>query len=67
VTPLPQAGGGRADKTAEVTHRHRHPGSRDDIPVIYITVPPAATGKMIAMEIARFLGLRFPAGPTSPT
>ena len=47
-------------KTAEVTHRHRHPGSRDDIPVIYITVPPAATGKMIATEIARFLGLPVP-------
>ena len=45
-------------KTIEVIHRHRNPGpgSRDDIPVIYITVPPAATGKMIAMEIARFLG-----------
>ena len=49
-------------KTVEVTHRHRNPGpgSRDDIPVIYITVPPAATGKMIAMEIARFLGLPVP-------
>jgi hypothetical protein len=47
-------------KTAEVTHRHRHPRSRDDIPVIYITVPPAATGKMIAMELARFLGLPVP-------
>ena len=40
-----------------MTHRHRHPHSRDDIPVIYITVPPAATGKMISMELARFLGL----------
>ena len=47
-------------KTAEVTHRHRNPHSRDDIPVIYITVPPAATGKMIATEIARFLGLPVP-------
>ena len=47
-------------KTAEVMHRHRNPGSRDDIPVIYITVPPAATGKMIAREIARFLGLPVP-------
>ena len=47
-------------KTAEVMHRHRHPRSRDDIPVIYITVPPAATGKMIAMELARFLGLPVP-------
>ena len=32
-------------KTAEVIHRHRHPHSRDQIPVIYITVPPAATGR----------------------
>jgi Bacterial TniB protein len=47
-------------KTAEVMHRHRNPHSRDDIPVIYITVPPAATGKMIAMELARFLGLPVP-------
>jgi hypothetical protein len=47
-------------KTVEVTRRHRNPGSRDDIPVIYITVPPAATGKMIATEIARFLGLPVP-------
>ncbi len=49
-------------KTVEVTHRLRNPGPgfRDDIPVIYITVPPAATGKMIAMEIARFLGLPVP-------
>ena len=47
-------------KTAEVMHRQRNLGSRDDIPVIYITVPPAATGKMIAMEVARFLGLPVP-------
>ncbi len=51
---------GGVGKTAEVMHRHRHPHSRDDIPVIYITVPPAATGKMIAMELARFLGLPVP-------
>jgi len=44
-------------KTAEVMHRRRYPRARDDIPVIYITVPPAATGRMIAMELARFLGL----------
>jgi hypothetical protein len=37
-----------------------NPRFRDDIPVIYITVPPAATGKMIATEIARFLGLPVP-------
>ncbi len=47
-------------KTAEVMHHRRHPHARDDIPVIYITVPPSATGKMIAMELARFLGLPVP-------
>ncbi len=44
-------------KTLEVIHRQRHPRSGSDIPVIYITVPPAATAKMIAIEFARFLGL----------
>ncbi len=44
-------------KTAELMHHRRYPHARDDIPVIYITVPPSATGKMIAMELARFLGL----------
>jgi hypothetical protein len=44
-------------KTVEVFHRRRHPRSGDDIPVVYITVPPAATPKMIAAEFARFLGL----------
>jgi hypothetical protein len=44
-------------KIIEVIHRRRHPGSGNDIPVVYITVPPAATPKMIAAEFARFLGL----------
>lgn len=44
-------------KTIEVIHQRRHPRSPGDIPVIYITVPPAATAKMIAVEFARFLGL----------
>jgi TniB protein len=44
-------------KTIEVFHRRRHSRSGDDIPVVYITVPPAATPKMIAAEFARFLGL----------
>src|SRR5260370_24940845 len=44
-------------KTAEVMHRRRHPRARDHIPVIYITVPPAATVKIIAMELPRFGGL----------
>ena len=44
-------------KTIEVFHRRRHPLSGGDVPVVYITVPPAATPKMIAAEFARFLGL----------
>jgi hypothetical protein len=44
-------------KTIEVIHRRRYPRSGEDIPVVYITVPPAATPKMIAVEFARFLGL----------
>ncbi len=44
-------------KTLEVIHRQRRPRSGNDIPVLYVTVPPAATAKMIAVEFARFLGL----------
>lgn len=44
-------------KTIEVIHHRRHPRSSGDIPVVYLTVPPAATPKMIAMEFARFFGL----------
>src|SRR5438094_72132 len=36
--------------------RLRHPGLLR-IPVIYVTVPPAATPRMLAVEFARFLGL----------
>jgi hypothetical protein len=44
-------------KTIEVFHRRRYPGCGEDIPVLYITVPPAATPRMIAAEFARFLGI----------
>jgi hypothetical protein len=44
-------------KTIEAIHRRRHPRATSAIPVVYVTVPPAATPKMIAMEFARFLGL----------
>jgi hypothetical protein len=47
-------------KTIEVISRRRNPASHGNIPVIYITVPPAATAKMIAVEFARFLGLPVP-------
>jgi AAA domain len=44
-------------KMTEAVHRRRYPRSGGDIPVLYITLPPAATPKMIAVELARFLGL----------
>jgi len=47
-------------KTHEATDRARHPG-QERIPIIYVTVPPAATPRMLAMEFARFLGLPVPA------
>lgn len=43
-------------KTHELIDRQRHPGG-DRIPVVYVTVPPAATPRMLAVEFARFLGL----------
>jgi hypothetical protein len=44
-------------KTIDVIHRRRYPGCGDHIPVVYVTVPPAATPRMIAAEFARFLGI----------
>lgn len=44
-------------KTIETMHTQRHPDAAGHIPVVYITAPPAATPKMIAIEFARFLGL----------
>lgn len=44
-------------KTHQVIDGQRHPGAGQRIPVIYITVPPAATPRMVAAEFARFLGL----------
>ena len=46
-------------KTHQAADRQRHPGAADRIPVLYITVPPAATPRMVAAEFARFLGLPF--------
>ena len=54
TTALTQLG-----KRHEILDQRRHPraapGSR--IPVVYVTVPPAATPRMLAAEFARFLGL----------
>jgi hypothetical protein len=44
-------------KTHQAIDAARHPGLSDRIPVLYITVPPAATPRMVAAEFARFLGL----------
>lgn len=44
-------------RSHELLDRARHPTATDRIPVIYITVPPAATPRMIAAEFARFLNL----------
>jgi len=44
-------------RTYELLDRARHPHRSERIPVLYITVPPAATARMIAAEFARFLGL----------
>ncbi|MGF1431903.1 TniB family NTP-binding protein [Kitasatospora sp. LaBMicrA B282] len=44
-------------RSHELLDRARHPGVSDRIPVLYVTVPPAATARMVAAEFARFLGL----------
>jgi hypothetical protein len=44
-------------KALELAQRRRSPWATDLIPVVYITTPPAATPRMLAMEFARFLGL----------
>jgi hypothetical protein len=44
-------------KMHEAMDRQRHPHGGDRIPVLYVTVPPAATPRMLAAEFARFLGL----------
>ena len=41
----------------ELLIRRRHPRDGARLPVVYITVPPAATPRMVAVEFARFLGL----------
>ncbi|TDT97590.1 TniB protein [Streptomyces sp. 846.5] len=44
-------------RSHELLDRARHPNVSGRIPVLYITVPPAATARMVAAEFARFLGL----------
>jgi hypothetical protein len=40
--------------------RHRGELAPAALPVVYVTVPPAATPKMLAIEFARFIGLPLP-------
>jgi hypothetical protein len=54
TTALTQLG-----RTHERHVRKRHQDDDYRLPVIYVTVPPAATARMLAMEFARFLGLQF--------
>ncbi len=44
-------------KHHELTVRRRDPTAHARLPVVYVTVPPAATPRMLAAEFARFLGL----------
>ncbi|MGW7095484.1 TniB family NTP-binding protein [Streptomyces sp. NPDC054874] len=59
TTALTQLG-----RAHELATRKRHPHDRARLPVVYVTVPPAATPKMLAMEFARFFGLTFLARAT---
>jgi hypothetical protein len=52
TTALSQLG-----RAHELAARKRHPQDRHRLPVVYITVPPAATPRMVAVEFARFFGL----------
>ncbi|MCW2729570.1 MAG: uncharacterized protein JWR13_386 [Mycobacterium sp.] len=52
----------RADPVGRTHERHtrkRYPADRHRLPILYVTVPPAATARMLAVEFARFLGLEF--------
>jgi Bacterial TniB protein len=52
TTALSQLG-----RAHELAARRRHPDDPRRLPVVYITVPPAATPRMVAVEFARFFGL----------
>lgn len=44
-------------RTVELADRRRHPNQDERLPVLFITVPPSSTPKMLISEFARFLGL----------
>jgi hypothetical protein len=47
-------------KNYEQLARRRGEHAPGSLPVVYVTVPPAATPKMLAVEFARFIGLPLP-------
>ncbi|WP_063047736.1 AAA family ATPase [Nocardia pseudovaccinii] len=49
---------GRTHERA-IGKRYPGPAGHNRIPVVYVTVPPAATPRMLAVEFARFFGLEF--------
>ena len=57
------SGTGKSTSITQLGRRHqidlerRSPAVTDRIPVVYLIVPPAATPKMLAIEMAAFLGL----------
>lgn len=61
TTALTQLG-----RTHERAVRKKHPDQPHRIPVAYVTVPPAATARMLAMEFARFFGLELSARVNLP-
>lgn len=63
TTALTQLG-----RTHERAVRRRLPGQAglNRLPVVYVTVPTAATPKMLAVEFARFYGLEFPSRTNMP-
>jgi Bacterial TniB protein len=44
-------------RTHVLAQQRRLPADVNRLPVVYVTVPPAATPRMLAVEFARFLGL----------
>ena len=58
-----QSGTGKSTSITQLGKRHqvdierRSPGVTGRVPVVYIIVPPAATPKMLAVQLAVFLGL----------
>ncbi|MER8012372.1 ATP-binding protein [Streptomyces sp. NPDC094149] len=44
-------------RSFQLSDRRRHPGRSERRPVLFVSVPPASTPKMLVSEFARFLGM----------